>query len=241
MEAEQIREALALLKDPKVNERPLWLHDFDATCYRSQKGYTRNGLHWGYAEGIVSSITGRDTCGHAGTSYAFFEDDCFARNAEGIRSNSRYSKHSYAEVREIIEKTLHEDLEAATAREAANQKVIAEWHEEAAAKWPQHAGRTMRMELSEGRFRLIVLKPERLARRGFGWFLEDIKAGEVSCSPGALEWLRKGRERRGLNNLEISAVPLIAGMLTLDTQFKRDDVSIQDGALAVLEPLFAMD
>lgn len=242
MNATQIKKALELLADPKVNERVLWLHDFHEKCYRERENYTRNGLHWGYAEGIVCSITGEQVAGNTGTTYAFFEDDGIERRMDNIRTNSRFSKHSYAEVREIIEKTLHEDLERARAAETEEAAVLAEWDAKIKRDFPQYVGRVMRLETTErGHLRVLLINPKRLIQRGLGLFLEDIKPGEISCSRDALVWLRSGTERMGLNGMEVFAVPVIAGMFVLDTEFRPQDVSVAAGAVDKLLPLLVVE
>jgi hypothetical protein len=242
MKAEQIKKALDRLADPKVNERVLWLHDFHEKCYREKENYTRNGLHWGYAEGIVCSITGEQVAGNTGTTYAFFEDDGIERSMDNIRAGRRFSKHSYAEVRGIIEKTLHEDLETAVRAEAEKAALRNEWAQIIKRDCPLYAGRTMRLETTpKDNLRVLVIKPERLILRGFGRFLEDIQPGEISCSSTALEWLRRGKERRGLRGMEVFATPVIAGMFSLDTAFEPGEVSVAVGAVDKLLPLMVIE
>lgn len=242
MRTEEIEKALELLADPKVNERVLWLHDFHEKCYREKANYTRNGLHWGYAEGIACSVIGKQAVGDTGTRYAFFEDDGIARPMDDIRMNSRFSKHSYAEVREIIEKTLHEDLERARAAEVEEAALLAEWDAKVKRNFPQYAERVMRLETTvRGNLRVLLIKPQRLIQRGLGLFLEDIKPGEISCSTDALVWLRRGTERKGLNGMEVFAVPVIAGMFVMDTEFRPQDVSVAAGAVDKLLPLVVVE
>jgi hypothetical protein len=118
---EHYLKALKIMEDPAFEEQDLLLHDFTERIYREQKGYAKNGFHWGYTEDLVARLTDQGTSGYY--AYIFNEKLTSSPGYEwNIKSNSRYSKIKFVEIKKSVIKTVKEALEKAQIREESYLK-----------------------------------------------------------------------------------------------------------------------
>lgn len=204
-------KALKAIRTGRFDNRKTYVHDYDAKCYREDKDYTLNGLHWGYPDGITKAITGMDPQGASCIDYATWVTPKTRAQCSG---NSRFSIVLFKEIRAIIEKGIEQKLQQASTESKVEARALARWRKALPKRFPKWLDVVMRLEVSEpNTLDIIAIDPTRFVTRGFGDFLEDIKKGEVSMSPAARDLLLTTPSRQGLNGVEIFVGPIFAGML----------------------------
>lgn len=221
-------EALKLLADPSISDREVWVHDYKEPCYRKKKSYTLNGLHWGYPDSIVDSITRKMVNGVRSFYYATFVGT-LPRDAEkwNYADNSRFSKIKYKEIKEIVELGIRQKLKQARIDSQEDVKALKSWKKYIQKEYSQYNGAALRIEEVKNKIKLVALKPERFNTYGFGSFLEDIKPGDISISPKTLEILAHCSERGGINGLELFANNIL-GMIGTEPllEVHQDSISV---------------
>lgn len=230
-------KALKQLQDPAVLDREVWLHDYDEPVYRTGPNHSRNGLHWGYPDGILSSLLGVDIGGSGSSrTYAFFVDDPQMKGARP-NENSRFKKARYREIHESISTSLHQKLAEATAASVQEEEIREQWREAVSTNFPMYANFALRLELAGRNIRVIVIDPDRSTTRGFGCYFEGLKEGDVSISPAALRLLERIPSRSGLQGLYVFKGPILAGVLNLDSALAPEDLSVEPEGLAALRAI----
>lgn len=226
------KEALKLLAAPSISDREVWVHDYKEPCYRKKKGYTLNGLHWGYPDSIVGSITGKKVDGVRSFYYATFVGT-LPREAEkwNYADNSRFSKVKYEEIKKIVELGIRQKLKQARINSQKDAKALESWRKYVHREYSQYNGAVLRIEEIEGKIRLVALKPERFNTYGFGSFLEGIKPRDISINSKALEILAHCSEREGINGLELFANNTL-GMIGTEPflEAHQDSISVANSA-----------
>lgn len=166
-------------------------------------------------------------------------------------TNTRYSKFRLSEIKEYLIADLlwamdHYDLRKHAAEEA---HLPEEWRAQVAKHYPEYSEtRKVRIDHTKGVFTVSLLDPSRANIRGFGVFMEDIQAGEVSLSPEAKQVLSTIGEQHcgGLPSLSLWEArpngPILAGLFGFQTKIHESQVSMPAlpwaalNRLAVVEP-----
>lgn len=181
--------ALKLLADPALGKAKVALHDYDSECYRSDPVYTLNGLHWGYPDALVASITRKDpegTGGNLSDMYAAFVDKTPKYQRERFKENSRYKIVAYSKVKKIVELGIKQKLEESRSHAAEEMEALSKWKAICKRDFAKFKGFTVRFESAGDKaFRLIILKPERFKTMGMGTFSPSLKKGDVSIAGDA--------------------------------------------------------
>ena len=156
-------------------------------------------------------------------------------------TSSRYTKFRVGEIKDYLIADIHwamdyYDLRKSAAAEATLPET---WRAKATKVYGKYAGtRKLRIVYRNGVFTVALLDPLRANIRGFGVYLEDIKAGEVSLSKAAAQALSTIGEQHcgGLPALTFWGKPLIiAGMFGFRSRIPKTEVSIPKTAWADLE------
>ena len=227
-------EALELLNNPALNDKEVWVHDYTESVYREKKNYTLNGLHWGYPDSIADNITGKHVEGVRSIYYARFVGKDIPPAAEkwNYEDNSRFSKVKYGEIKEIVELGIKQKLAKSKIDAKGNIKELKKWKKYIAKEYSNYNSIIRIEEIDGEKIHVIVLKPEEMDTFGFGSFLSNIKAGDISFSEKALEILKSIPERPGLNSLEFFSGKRFAMIGTNpDLIVQPDQISVVKGAL----------
>lgn len=167
-------------------------------------------------------------------------------------TNNRYTRFKLGEVKDYLVQDILRVMDYYSVRERATEEVDlpAQWQAQVQAEFPQFANRKMRIDVNPrtGHLLVALLDPIRAMKRGFGTYLEDIQAGEVSISPDAAIILSTVGEQHcgGLPAFmawprQDGKGPTLAGMLGFKTVIQRPDLSIPPAAWADLEAVAVVE
>jgi hypothetical protein len=142
--------------------------------------------------------------------------------------NSRFSKVRYGDVRESIEKSLQQDLVAAQKAAKKEVKAREKWMAAVETKFGHLLPAVLHLDAVQTTLAVYILNPDRMVQHGFGFFLEDIKKGDVSCTQRAKDLLSKTPSRGGLNAVEIFKGPIFAGCAfqRVVSRFEAEEISV---------------
>lgn len=185
-------EALTKIQTGRYDNKDTYVHDYDAECYRKDRGYTLNGLHWGYPDSIVETITGEPPDGTSSFLYATWVTAKLKKHPL-YGENSRFQIVKFKEIRAIIEKSIKQKLAKAQKDAGVEADLLPAWRKVVEKKFRKYRNATIRIQMVKSDVEFILIKPERLKVRGMGWFLEDIKKGDVSISASAVKAMYEGR------------------------------------------------
>lgn len=236
------KEALQILKDPKWLERDTYVHDYDTECYRTDKGYTLNGLHWGYPDAIVETVTGENPQGFGPSGFLFAT--WVSPELKAYADNSRFSVVKYGDIKAIVEKGIRQKLAKAQRDDRKEKALFKEWVDVALKHYRAFKAYTLRIEThKKGTLDFIILKPSRFVRKGLEVFLEDIKPGEVSISKRAYNLLTKVPLRSGPMAIEFFGAtpehgPVIAGLFS-DPLYEAVPLSAMSAGYRATDSLYA--
>jgi hypothetical protein len=189
---EQWVQARALLEDRALHTREVWVHDYTERCYRETPGYTLNGLHWGYPEGLA-----QDVLGLARGHYATFvrPEDALVKDGSGFgyANNSRFSRVLYGEIAEIVVRGVDQKIDQIKKDQKAAKRAERTWILRAAKRYSQYRGAALRLYMTRGgTLAVIVLRPDRLRREGGGYDLKPLKKGDISMDRATRDRLDEG-------------------------------------------------
>ena len=230
-------QALKAMKTGKLDKRRTYVHDYNLDCYRKDKGYTLNGLHWGYPDGIVRAITGADPEGASCIDYATWVTP---ETKKRCGDNSRFSIVPFGEIRAVIEKGIRQKLAKARIAAELEEYALSQWRKALAKRFPKYCDVALRIESSDpSKLDIIAIDPTRFATMGMGDFLDTIKKGDVSIGKSALKVMQSIPARSGLMAVEVFNGPIVAGMFGAPEVrgIPITNISIQPGALTELVAL----
>ena len=92
---------------------------------------------------------------------------------------------------------------------------------------PQSPNAVMRFGMWDGNIATWIFKVDRFEKIGFGFFLKDIKEGEIEVTQEAYDIIANGSFRRGLRPMEIFPENMIG---FCDRVFPPKELSVHDGA-----------
>jgi len=163
-------------------------------------------------------------------------------------ANTRYTKFRVGEIKDyLIADILWAMKDYDIRKEAAAEAHLpGEWRAKAAEVYGTLAEtRKLRITYKKGVFTVTLLDPIRGNIRGFGTYLENIQAGEVSLSPEAFQALATIGEQHcgGLPALSFWGKPklIIGGMFGFSTQIPATCVSIPGLAFDALKGLAVVE
>lgn len=152
-------KALKMIVTGRYDNKETYVHDYDVKAYRTEKDYTLNGLHWGYPDSIVETLTKDCPTGSSSFFWATWVTEKLKKNSQ-YGENSRFKVVKFKEIRPVVELGIQQKLTRAQADMKADTEFLAIWEVTKKKQFKKYLKATISIDRGEYRkLDVIIMKP----------------------------------------------------------------------------------